>query len=105
MRLTRNTTQWQQTILLLCLLIIAWVLRVRDLGALSIWTDEAFSDAGARRSVLAALAFLLAGCGCRFVFYGPSEKMLGSFQPGAADFLHMRYANDSTAVYEVVNVP
>lgn len=48
---------------------------------------------------------LLAGCGCRFVFYGPSEKMLGSFQPGAADFLQLRYANDSAAVYEVVNVP
>jgi hypothetical protein len=48
---------------------------------------------------------LLAECGCRFVFYGPTEQMLGSFHPSSADFLQLRYTNPSVQIYEVTDAP
>ena len=44
---------------------------------------------------------LVRAMGCRYVFYGPYERALGSFQPQTADFLRLRYANGSVAIYEV----
>lgn len=51
---------------------------------------SAMSD-DARRAVLAS-------CRCRFVFYGPSEKAVGNFNPPA--FLRLVFTNTTVAIYE-----
>jgi hypothetical protein len=44
---------------------------------------------------------LLAQCDCRFVFYSPHERELGSFNPDAANYLNRVFASGTTVVYEV----
>jgi hypothetical protein len=51
-------------------------------------------DDAARREVLRA-------CNCRFVFWGPSERALGAFQPAQAPYLKRVYANATTSIFEV----
>ncbi|MBI5715350.1 MAG: hypothetical protein HZC38_18285 [Chloroflexi bacterium] len=44
---------------------------------------------------------LLAQCGCRFVFYSPHERELGSFNFDSVNYLKRVYHNDEVAIYEV----
>jgi len=39
--------------------------------------------------------------GCRFVFYSPAERALGTFRPDTAGFLRLRYSNATVKVYEL----
>jgi hypothetical protein len=45
---------------------------------------------------------LLMQCKCRYVFYSPHERELGSFNPDSANYLKRVYINNDAAVYEVV---
>ncbi len=45
---------------------------------------------------------LLSTWGFRFVFYGPQERALGTWNPQEAPYLHLRYQRGAYAVYEVV---
>ncbi len=45
---------------------------------------------------------LLTQCECRYVFYSPHERELGSFNPDSANYLKRVYASGTTVVYEVV---
>ncbi len=38
----------------------------------------------------------------RFVFYGPAERALGTWDPGTAPYLHLRFRRGGYAIYEVV---
>ncbi|MEW5721442.1 MAG: hypothetical protein AB1817_22635, partial [Chloroflexota bacterium] len=48
---------------------------------------------------------LLAECGCRFVFWGPYERALGTFRPSASSFLRQVYANQAVSIFSVVDAP
>jgi hypothetical protein len=44
---------------------------------------------------------ILAEYGVDYVFYGPAERMIGSFEPGSAPFLEQVYASTLVEVYAV----
>lgn len=44
---------------------------------------------------------LLTQCDCRFVFYSPHERELGTFNPDTANYLKRVYHTGETAIYEV----
>jgi len=44
---------------------------------------------------------ILRDCGCRFIFWGPDERILGSFQPDGATFLERVFANANARVYAI----
>ncbi len=50
----------------------------------------------------AARLVVLRECACRFVFWGPHERALGSFQPDSAGYLRQVYATRDVTIYRVV---
>jgi len=44
---------------------------------------------------------ILRACACRFVFWGPHERVLGAFDPRSAMFLREVYANESVRIFQV----